>query len=222
VPPEAGRPLGPWAALYERLYARLHGLHDLPGGDRSCVRFAVTRHRGPAVRLADGTVVARGDRVVVLHLHNASLGGLGQDGLSAAQAGLAFRRLLRESLALLATRAVTDPRFADLRAVGGLTYRWRGSRRFGFAASPPRSRAWARVVAAHQQRLTRRHGAPSRVEARSRAADGRREARWIWLSRAELVARYGVAATGTGGPGTPAFGVSPGADPRRRTPTPVR
>jgi hypothetical protein len=50
----------------------------------------------------------------------------------------------------------------------------------------------------HQQRLTRRHGAPSRVEARSRTADGRDEARWIWMSRAELIARDGVAGAGTG------------------------
>jgi hypothetical protein len=185
-----------WAALYERVYARLHGLRDLPGGDRSCLRFALTRHRGRPVRLSDGTVLARGDPVVVLHLHNTALGCIGRDGVSAAQAGLAFRRLLRESLALLATRAVTDPRFADLRAVGGLTHLWRGSRRFGFAAYPPRSRAWARIVAAHQQRLRRRHAVPVALAVEFRTADGRGEARWVWMSRRDLIARYGMGPAG--------------------------
>jgi hypothetical protein len=128
---------------------------------------------------------------VVLHLHNTSLARVRQDAVSVAEAGLTFRRLLRDSLVVLAARLVVDPHLTDVRAVGALTYLWHLSLRFGFAAFPLRSRLWARIVAAHQQRLTRRPAAASATGPGYRMVTGRGEARMVWISSAALVRRYG-------------------------------
>jgi hypothetical protein len=128
---------------------------------------------------------------VVLHLHNTSLARVRQDAVSVAEAGLTFRRLLRDSLVVLAARLVVDPHLTDVRAVGALTSLWHGSLRFGFAAFPLRSRLWARIVAAHQQRLTRRPAAASATGPGYRMVTGRGEARMVWISSAALVRRYG-------------------------------
>lgn len=49
----------------------------------------------------------------MLHLQNASLARVRQDAVSFIEAGLTFRRLLRDSLVVLAARLVANPHLVD-------------------------------------------------------------------------------------------------------------
>lgn len=62
---------------WERLTLRIHRVDQIrPGG---LFLFRIQSYRGPPVRLADGTVIGRGDRIVELHLANRRLPALRQE-----------------------------------------------------------------------------------------------------------------------------------------------
>jgi hypothetical protein len=191
-----GAPLSTLWSFYEQVYGWLHGLRDLQAGDRVYLRVARSRYRGRRIELPDGTILARGDRVLLLHLHNGSLARLGRQAGSPRRAGLAFRRGFQASLAALARETRTDPALAEIRAVGAVTNLWHGTRRLGFAAYPLPSRWWGRVVALYQRRLRCRHASTPDQARRVPQAAGRGEARFIWISAAALRRRYGTAEAG--------------------------
>jgi peptidoglycan-N-acetylglucosamine deacetylase len=183
-------PLGTVWAVYEQAYGWLHGLRDLPVGDRAYLRIARTRYRWRRVELPDGTTLQRGDRVLIIHLHNPSLAEMGRQAGSPRRAGLAFRRGFQASLTVLAHALSADPALADVRAVGAVTNLWHGTRRLGFSVYPLPGRWWARLVAMYQQRLRCWHAVAPDQARRAPEAAGRGEARFIWISASALRRRY--------------------------------
>jgi hypothetical protein len=172
--------LGAWALVEAWTAAKL-GIHDLrPGG---LLRASVARHRGAAVRLRDGTVVAAGTEVLELHLDNDRLGRLAAAGATPWE----LLEQLRADLRALAA-SLRAGRFADVRALHGLTLLAAAGPRLGFElVEPPRSWSlrlhrffFAGLVALHNRSGPR--------------ALARKAKRWpadLWLSRGELLRRYG-------------------------------
>ncbi|MCS7235120.1 MAG: hypothetical protein RMM30_03985 [Armatimonadota bacterium] len=104
-----------------------------PGG---LLLYSVRRWKGPTVRLRDGAVVRRGDRVLELHLHNALF------PRQATDSPWPYLAALREDLVALRHRMAQDHAVA----AHGVTVFAEPARRLGFEVRPlPRS-PWWRLV----------------------------------------------------------------------------
>ena len=180
-----------WAVLvYDRLYRFLHGLDGAASEVGSAARIAVRRsHR--TLQLAGGMTIRSGDRIGVLHLNNAFIAALHADGLPPIAVGLEFRRQLVSSLHELARLAGPGGRLSDVKAFSATTiFFHQGLTRLGFAPeddAPP----WPRLVAAYQRALLASLHPAGPV--RLRRSSYRRALR-LWISRENLLARYGSVA----------------------------
>ena len=174
-------------ALAERIDRRRLGLHPIGPGSLVCVRL--DRHRGPAVRLADGTVVADGDVVGWIHLDNAAVRRVAADSWEVEGLGAA-----RRDLAELSARARDAPASARPVAYTGATILWPLARRVGFEVRDRRPSFRVRLedwylrgVLAHWSRAGRARLGKGRGVLRTRE---------VWLSAAALQRRYGEPARG--------------------------
>ena len=173
-------------ALYDRVYRLCHRL-DTPSseiGSVLCIEFRCTRR---ALRLADGTLIAPGDPVGVLHMNNDGVRALYVNGGSPMTLGLVFRRQLIASLCALAARVEAGGRPAEAVAFAAITIFHHGLPRLGFERDPVPP-AWSHLVGGYQRTLLAvLH--PAGSDRIVRLANGRAER--LWLSRARLLARYG-------------------------------
>lgn len=125
----AGGVLKVWT-WWERRYLRRHHVRSL--GDRSVLQVEVHRHRGATVTLSDGTAVRAGDRIVELHLANATVApGAEAAGWSPFQVLMSARR----DLASLA-RLVTAGSLGPVAAVHGVSLVAPALARLGFDVTP--------------------------------------------------------------------------------------
>lgn len=180
-----------WAVLvYDRLYRFLHGLDTAASEVGTAGRIAVRRsHR--TLQLAGDTTVRFGDRIGILHLNNAFMAALHADGLAPIEVGLEFRRQLVSSLHELATLAGSSGRLKDVKAFSATTiFFHQGFTRLGFALEDD-APAWARLVGAYQRALLASVHPAGLV--RLRRSSYRRALR-LWISRENLLARYGAVA----------------------------
>ncbi|MDE3192926.1 MAG: hypothetical protein KGN00_04490, partial [Chloroflexota bacterium] len=130
-----GRPRGVlwvwtgWDALLRRLLPRRE---VCPG---ALVSFRVATYRGRDVRLADGTIVGRGDRIVEVHLDSAALVRASAGG---AEPLAAARAIVREIAALRALAG--SGALGDVRAIHGTSLLAPGAVAAGAEVRPlPRS-----------------------------------------------------------------------------------
>lgn len=167
--------------------------------DPACLLRVAPGRAATTVRLVVDTRLAAGDPILELHLWNEQLPRRrGGDRLGWA---VRFRTMLEHSLRLLATEIATDPALADIRALRADTAfvtRGRGRRLariaklYGFAA--PTGDADSTV------RLHRHLGEDLLVWAIALACNPlslrgkplRRERHELWISRDELLRRYGA------------------------------
>lgn len=180
-------------AALDRLLRRVLGVVDLTDDPECLFRIALRRNRR-RIRLRDGTVVERGDRVAELHFANERFPGIGPAGPGIGWATELLRRL-RTSFALVA-RVELDPvpvaYRGDLYLAADHPHTERLLARLGFEVEPaPKggvagsiARRWAGVLS---WALVPGSGSPFRPLRRHR----------IWMSRVELVRRYGVSGGGT-------------------------
>jgi hypothetical protein len=179
-------------ALYDRLYRLWHGL-DHPGSQVGpAIRLELRRRRRP-LELADGTPLAPGDRIGILHLNNEEVAALHTDAGSIRTVGLRFRRLFIASLRELARRAEPGGPLGDVQAFVATTIFHRGLGRLGFEPAPTGNRA--SVLGAFYQRalLACLHPAGS---ARLGAATYQ-QARRLWISRQRLIEGFARARSGS-------------------------
>ncbi|MDW7982635.1 MAG: hypothetical protein RMH81_07470 [Thermomicrobium sp.] len=157
--------------------------HVRPGG---FFRYRIVRYRGPVTTLRDGTRIEPGDLVVELHFDNRRLLTL---WLAGASLPWEVVKLAREDLAELAAR-VERGELGPVKALVGSTLFARAGRRLGFEVHPLPPTWYARLqrfffvglVAVYHPlgwRMAERY--------RERGWPGR-----AWMSRAELLARYGT------------------------------
>ena len=184
-----GRRVHPWyrwaVMLYDRAYRAMHGLDRPPAQVGSAICVEVRRSRR-ALTLPDGTRIARGDRIGVLHLNNARIAAVHVNGQSAAAIGLEFRRWFVASLCELAQRAADGGPLADVRAFCAITIFHRGLSHLGFR--PEREGVvWPGLTAAYQRALmaSLHPAGPLRFRRVTHA-----RARRLWLTCAELLSRY--------------------------------
>ncbi len=183
------RPRYRWAVkAYDSLYRLLHGLDSPASAVGPVLRVEIRRIWRPRT-LPDGTRLAPGDRIGILHLDNAHVAALHVDGRSPLALGLEFRRRLMDSLHVLAAQAAPGGPLAGVRAFAAVTIFHRGLSRLGFVSEPD-SAPWARLVAAYQRALLASLHPAGHLRFH-RAAYPR--ACRLWLTRDVLVARYGRA-----------------------------
>ena len=185
------RPCYRWVVLvYDRLYRFLHGLDTAASEVGSAARIAVRRsHR--TLQLSGCTTIRSGDRIGVLHLDNAFMAALHAEGQAPIAVGLEFRRQLVSSLHELARLAGPGGRLTDVIAFSATTiFFHQGLTRLGFAPEDD-APAWPRLVAAYQRALlaSLHPAGPVRLRRSSYRRAGR-----LWISRKNLLARYGAVA----------------------------
>lgn len=181
--------LGLFLRSYDLAYRWLHGLTDPRAEVGPALRIEVRRYRGPAVALADGTEVRRGDRIGVIHFNNEYMARLHGDGSETPWAGLKARRAFLASLRALARQVVETDRYAGVQAFMAETIFHRQMDLAGFEIRPlPRSTpGW--IVAAYERALLAYYHPLGRRRTKRLLA---RQARAIWISRKALLRRYGA------------------------------
>jgi hypothetical protein len=180
-----------WAvAVYDRGYRLLHGL-DRPEAQAGPLLRVERRHLWRARRLANGTVLRRGAPVGVLHLNPARALALHAHGLSPRAIGFEGRRLFLASLRVIAARAADGGPLAPLEAYSATTLFHRRLPTLGFCPAVGARPICRRVVTGYERALL---GALHPAGAARLRGMARGEARQLWLSRAQLLSRYGSGA----------------------------
>lgn len=170
------------------LYRLAHGLTDPSAEVGPILRVQVRPYRGRPFTLADGTEIRRGDLIGVFHVHNERVSRLHQTRES-RWAGLAFRRVFVASLQALADRAQDTPRYRGVKAFTSTTIFHQGTERAGFEVRPLSAALVSRLVATYERSILKQfHPLGRHRPGRPRFA----EARQIWISRQELLRRYGT------------------------------
>jgi len=184
-----GRRAYPWyrwaVVLYDRAYRVVHGLDRLPAqvGPALCVEVRRGRR---ARRLPDGTRLASGDRIGVIHLNNARLTAVHVNGQRPLAIGLEFRRWFLASLRELAQLAADGGPLADVRAFCAITIFHRGLARLGFHPEQD-GIVWPGLTAAYQRALMASLHPAGPLRPRRVISAG---ARRLWMTREELLSRY--------------------------------
>ena len=171
--------------FWEFVTILVHPQHRVPAAPFDLLRVQFTRFHGPSITLPDGTRVQSGDRIVELHIHNATLASV-----AGRANGWQLLRMLMGDLAGLAewSRSADFP--ADIRAFYGYTLLSRGAPRLGFTlrTRPSSFRTWldgfflTGLLVLYNPR------------GRGRLSQGTTygsEPVEVWMSRAELERRYG-------------------------------
>ncbi|MDR7495355.1 MAG: polysaccharide deacetylase family protein [Armatimonadota bacterium] len=171
-----------WEA-YERAWARAYRLE--PVGDEGVITAGLAPHRGPAVTLRDGTVVARGDVVAEVHYNRHFLRRLHLQVTDRRRA-VALIRASEGALRDLAALVATDPRYRAVRALRATSLFWEGAQYLGFEIMPMESAQAQRVLGWYLRTLMARDHPQGR-----RRLEGRTlEPRILWMSREELLRRH--------------------------------
>ncbi len=174
---------------YDRLYRRFHRLQDLSLPEGTVLRLGLARYHGPPVALSDATVIRRGDRIGVIHIHNEGVASLHVAGGSSHRGALILLERFRATLRALAGQ-VTNGSLADVRAFTTTTLFFTGMARAGFDVFPLRPHWCGRVVGTYQRGLMASHHPLGR---RRFKLDRFVESRAVWISRDALLQRYGPA-----------------------------
>jgi len=119
---------------------RLWRVHPVRPG--AVIQVGTSRYRGHNTRLADGTVVRRGDRILHLHLDNRFLAAVSTTGELKPWSLVELARLDLDCLAA----EVASGQLGDVRAIRGVGLLAGATRRVGFEVRPlPHSLRWALI-----------------------------------------------------------------------------
>jgi len=161
-----------------------------PVTDDSAVALSVTRYRGPAVRLEDGTEIQDGELVGELHLNRDRLLRFHHD-LPPREVVFALRRNIEHGLRSLAALVAEHPRYRHLRAFHAASLFWRETKVLGFEPKPMEM-SWTRRVLQWYMRMLMARDHPL---GRQRLQRSPRDIGVVWVSRTKLLSRYGERAT---------------------------
>lgn len=118
--------------LQERVYRRAFGLRAVG----ELIYLGRTRYRGAVRVLADGTRIAPGDPLGVIHFDNLRLAAIGRQPGNPRHREFVFLRLLRDSLTALAHKVRADSELGDLASFRGITWMPARGRHLGFETEP--------------------------------------------------------------------------------------
>jgi hypothetical protein len=176
--------------VIERLFDWAYHVEELDEQDKSTnFRIAFQSYGGKPLELSDGTRVERGARVAELHQKNDVLAGLHRQYGSPRRVGVAYTKLMQQSVIALARVWANDPRFEGVVAVYGRNIFPEFAERGGFESRE--------VLPVWRRRMiswwVRRIVASAHPKGRERVMkDGRpREVMEVWISRGKCLALHG-------------------------------
>jgi hypothetical protein len=183
----------------DALLRRAYGVYEFTQDPDCILRLSLT-HATQDLALADGTPVAHGDRLAVIHFWNERLPPIAEHGVDLRWAREMYRTF-RPSLQLLGQHLAQEPVLAQVRAVCGeatfigATNVSAGASllaRLGFEIHPAtRGGTWGRLATFWQNVYSWMliwAFNPASLRGR-RPSDLERY--WLWISRATLEAKYG-------------------------------
>ena len=176
------RVLDPILILAERIDERRRGIRAIRAD--GVLGLERTRWGGPPVRLRDGTVVRRGDRIGEMHFRSDRARGVAEDGWQS----IGFRSG-HEDLRALAAWAAVQPSVLRPVAYHGVTIHAAFARREGWEIRP-RPRTFRPLLDEWYMRWLMGHWSSGGRE-RLRHGHGDLRSVEIWLSAAALQALYG-------------------------------
>jgi UDP-N-acetylglucosamine:LPS N-acetylglucosamine transferase len=144
------------------------------------------RYRGPPMEFADGTRIAPGDFVGTLHFNNARFLQIEAD--SARRAASRFAPLMLDSLRNLAERVRREPPWSDLPVYHGVSWLGPHGRGIGFQTQPVPQGYGTRLRAAYFRLLVWAFAPAAQTRASARP-----EPTLYWLTRKQLLRRFGAA-----------------------------
>lgn len=159
-------------------YQRTNNL--VPVGQVLLVGRAV--YRGPRVQFEDGTTLAPGEEVGMLHFNNARFSQI--DSQSAARAALGFARLMLESMHELADHAMNDQDLRDVSVFHAVSWLPAHGHKVGFVTQPLPAGLRKHVLSAWFRLLVWAF-APAQ-----QSRDARPDPHFYWLTRAALLERF--------------------------------
>jgi peptidoglycan-N-acetylglucosamine deacetylase len=183
APSHARLPSRVWDG-YEWAWNTWYGVERL--GQETFLALGPAIHCGPDLLLRDGTMIHPGAQVGELHLDRTRVAHLHRT-VASRHLGLVLRRELERTLQRLAQMVVEHPHCHELEAFRSTTLFWREAQRLGFEVGA-RDVGWHLGFLSWYQRMLLARDHPL---GRRRLRGRRWEARTIWLSRQELLRRYG-------------------------------
>lgn len=179
---QAGRPRGllrVWP-IWERVARRIWLTTPIPGAPHNLFALHLTHYHGVPLPLPDGTVIQDGDPVGELHMNGAIVSQMvGRHSMHMLPA-------TRDDLRALAAYTVQS----DVKAFYGVTLLAAGTVRFGFTRRPLPINARRRLERFFQTGLLALYSPEGLARlTRGQARDAYPEE--IWISRDELIRRYG-------------------------------
>jgi peptidoglycan-N-acetylglucosamine deacetylase len=177
--------LRPLLPVIFRLCTLVLGIRSL-GRSGGIILVELTRHKGSTIKLADGSEVKHGDRVIKLHLDNDWIVERRRSGLRTGTAALprGVLRCFRDGFRLLAAQ-VAEGSYGNVVAVYGWTVLHRGARRFGFQVFELPSTLRTRLAQFYITSLMRFYNI--RGEGRYKSSREQLGVKEIWLSRDEFL-----------------------------------
>ena len=169
---------------YERAWCACHRVESL--GRDAILAVEPALHAGPALSLRDGTTIPAGAQLGELHFDRKRVAHLHRT-VPPHRLGLSLRRELERTLQQLAWMVIETPRYDGFQAFRGTTLFWREAGQLGFEMCT-RDPGWTLGFLSWYQRMLLARDHPL---GRRRLHGRRWEARTIWLSRRELLRRYG-------------------------------
>ncbi len=174
--------------LWELGFERLNRVERI-GDARSVMRIGRVTYRGLPATLKDGRTVQAGDVVGELHFRNPQLAALG-----VMRSLPLFERAMRE----LAVLIQEHPRYRDLDVFFGISVAFRGVRRFGFEVKDLGFTPWRRFISGTYLRWVMSVYHPQGLERLHHRRD-QLEPKGIFITRGDILARYGPGAGGRTG-----------------------
>lgn len=122
--------VGLWLA-WEQVFQLLFSLKTISPSD-PFLHYRLRKYQGRAVRMENGEMLDKGDKVIELHIDNRQLFELGLHSRSSAQLAIRMIRRMEKDLPVLAERIAADMNLAEAKALYGVSMLNRGPEKFGF------------------------------------------------------------------------------------------
>lgn len=172
--------------FWERLMLTLWPVAPIPDAPHGLLRIHLTRYHGQPITLPDGAYIARGALVAELHFDNSRVTA----AISAAGSWRLTHMIGEDMAALARWAAQPDEEIAQAQALMGVTLIGRAAPRLGFTVRERPVTIHARFERFFMEGLLAMYN-PAGVERLKRGATYTTYPAEVWMSRAELLRRYG-------------------------------
>lgn len=174
--------------VWERIYGAFLPATPVPNAPHGLLATHVRRYRGEPITLPDGTTITRGMWVADLHFRNREL-------LAATRAATPWRllRMIAEDMRALAACAEQPGELARAQALVGVTLMGRAAPRLGFTIHERPVTIYSRFERFFMEGLMAIYN-PEGLRRLERGTTYASYPEEVWMSRAELLRRYGHSA----------------------------